>query len=269
MHGDIWINNSTGTKNGVMITVLLLDMLIILTAALGIYGIKKAKPFLIFFFTILVGIFCVTLLGIGIFARVAPDAVIPPACSDANSTWYNDTKLLYNYSNLLCQSNCPCDFKHLDWYTPLEQDIIKAAYPSRTGTLVSLQGCTSFTNIVKNLGSLSILQNMDQLGAIEQYLNCTGWCNSETTANLLFSKFSNVNNGKATDYCYTKMRSWIVNWSEVVGYSCFAIAGALLLVFICNMCICCHPDRRTRRITERFHHEPSGGSAGYIRYGDY
>jgi len=46
-------------------------------------------------------------------------------------------------------------------------------------------------------------------------------------------------------------------------YTCFAIAGALAIVFIFNMCICCHPDRRGKRILERFAYD--GASTGYLR----
>lgn len=159
-----------------MVPLLLLDLLIVLTSILAIYGIKKQKPLLIFMFSVMVWFFFLTSLTLGIIARVGPDVYVPSDCAQANSTWYHDTKVLYNNSHMLCQNECPCDFKNLDKYTKLEQDTIRTAYPALNGTLLNLQGCSVFKDAVKPLGSPDILSNLDHLGAIEQYLNCTGWC---------------------------------------------------------------------------------------------
>lgn len=82
----------------VMILIIIADVLIIVTAALGIFGVKKGKPFLLFLFTILVGIFFVVLLVAGILAAVAPDTMLKPGMCDQNATvtdqWMNDIRIL-------------------------------------------------------------------------------------------------------------------------------------------------------------------------------
>lgn len=90
---DIWIKEASGNKNLLMLLVIIADALVIITACLAIYGIKKGKPFLLFLFTILVGIFCLVLVGGGIIAQYAPDTMLDdtmclPSDTDPNS-WVN------------------------------------------------------------------------------------------------------------------------------------------------------------------------------------
>jgi len=37
-----------------------------------------------------------------------------------------------------------------------------------------------------------------------------------------------------------------------VGIAAFVTAGFMLLVCMCNLCICCHPDRRSLKMQDRF-----------------
>jgi len=104
-----------------MVLVIVADVLIILTAALGIYGVKKANACLLFLFTVLVGIFCVVLIVGGILAAVAPSTMLPEnLCTNTSNTtdqWYQDVLILEISTNVFCTSTCPCNLTDLSNYT--------------------------------------------------------------------------------------------------------------------------------------------------------
>lgn len=268
---DVWIQEANGDKNLVMIFVIIADVLVIVTACLGIYGIKKAKPFFLFLFTILVGLFCLVLITGGVLAAKAPDTMLNDTlCTDGNSTitpdnqWFADILLLEAGSFLFCTPNCPCALSNLENYTFVERAVIETVYTGRNGTAVQLQGCKTFENAVSVLGSGKILSYMTALGSIEDYFGCTGWCGPMYQTDYLFYKFSNIKNGRPSSYCYWSLKDWVLKWAHVMEYTCFAVAGALFIVFIFNMCICCHPERRAKRMTERFY-DPAVNT-DYARY---
>jgi len=84
-NSDLWISSTSSTKNAAMIMIIITDVLIILSACLGLYGIKKGKPCLLFVFTVLVAIFCVVLLAGGIVSINAPGVLTNDAIM-CNST---------------------------------------------------------------------------------------------------------------------------------------------------------------------------------------
>jgi hypothetical protein len=84
VHSDIWINDTSSTKNAIIIGVLLIDVLIIITSIVGMFGIRKGKPGFICVFTVLVGVFCLGMVGMGVFAMVGPSEMLPEKCEDNN-----------------------------------------------------------------------------------------------------------------------------------------------------------------------------------------
>ena len=255
---DTWIQETSGNKNAIMILIIIVDVLIIITAALGIYGIKKAKPCLLFLFTILVGIFCVVLVVAGILAAVAPDSMIKADMCSPNTTvtdqWFKDIIILEGSSVLFCNALCPCNLTDISKYSQPDQTIITQVYKARNGTDLQVQSCKNFSIAVSANpdASASILTYITPLSQLESALSCTGWCGLYPSGDY-FYKFTNVQNGKPVGYCFNELRNWVVKWARVMEYTCFAVSGALLLVFLFNMCICCHPDRRTKRMSDRFY----------------
>jgi hypothetical protein len=103
-----------------MIVIIITDALIIITACLGLYGIKKSKPGLLFLFTILVGFFCIVLVGGGILANYAPgvmgDADKVCGSGTPEDQWIIDVKNITNASSIFCTPDCPCDLQDLSAY---------------------------------------------------------------------------------------------------------------------------------------------------------
>jgi hypothetical protein len=250
-----------------MILIIITDVLIIITACLGLYGIKKGKPCLLFLFTVLVAIFCILLLSGGAVVSYAP-GIITDRNLMCNATlsqepeyqWISDVITLVSQSSTFCTPVCKCDLKDISAYSMPDQ-ILLGLYTGRDGTDTQIQKCSIFISSVKSKGTSEILTYMDPLGAIEKSLQCTGWCDAPT---LLFQKFSNVHNAQPNTYCYDALSTWVLKWTHVMEYSCFIAAGVLALVFAFNICICYHPDRRNKRISERFY--DSGANTDYHAY---
>jgi hypothetical protein len=148
-----------------MIGVLITDILIIITSILGIYGIKKGKPGLIFLFTVLVGLFCLVAIGMGAFASIAPKSLLPDDCNNNDVQWVKDVSTLYNSSNMMCNL-CPCNFTNLATYSYSDKLSIQKHYFFTSGKYISLQACDLYTNFIKVNYSDSILPLMDSLGAM-------------------------------------------------------------------------------------------------------
>lgn len=127
-----------------MIGVLLIDVLIILTSIIGIFGIVKGRPGLICVFTMLVGLFCLAMAGMGIFAMVGPGEMLPSDCRNNNVSWVQDISKLYSVSGMLCNEGCPCNFSsfgNLD--LPLQAQIL-SHYSMLNGPDFQLQTCKTF-----------------------------------------------------------------------------------------------------------------------------
>lgn len=89
------------------------------------------------------------------------------------------------------------------------------------------------------------------LGAIEDLFECAGWCDKMPASNLLYH-FSNINKGRPTGYCYSKVNDAVNKYSNVVGTGALLTAAFLLLITLVNICICCHPARRKLSFKDRF-----------------
>jgi hypothetical protein len=180
--------------------------LIILTACLGLYGIKKGKPCLLFLFTILVAIFCVVLLAGGIVSIKAPGVLTNDAlmCNstqdDPEYQWVTDVINLYSKTYVFCTIACPCDLKDLSAYNLFEQGIIGSAFPAR-GPNTQIQKCAFYTSQFNQNGSQN-LTYMNALGAMEEKFQCTGWCSQAYSNDYLFPKFGDIHDPRPNGYCY-------------------------------------------------------------------
>ena len=141
----MWIGG-TSSSSTVIIIVILVDVGIIITSLLGIWGVKKAKPFLLLLFTILVGVFFLVLFAIGIVALVGKDQLVPENClNPGNETWVSEVNDLYTTTQLMCNNvgglDCGCNFAIMGTYSAAEQADISATYKSLNGPYTALQDC--------------------------------------------------------------------------------------------------------------------------------
>lgn len=166
VHSDVWLSTTSSTKNAIMVGVLVTDILIIITSVLGILGIKKGKPGLLFLFTILVGLFCLVAIGMGTFAAIAPKSLLPDDCVNNNVSWVQDVTTLYGPTNLLCNVGCPCNFTNLNSYSYADQAAIKSKYFFTTGKYLNVQACDLYATTIKINNPDSLLTMTDSLGAM-------------------------------------------------------------------------------------------------------
>jgi hypothetical protein len=54
------------------------------------------------------------------------------------------------------------------------------------------------------------------------------------------------------DYCYNRIETYFNDYNYYAKIVTFSAGGVLLLMFICNMYICCSPQRKNKRMRDRF-----------------
>ena len=116
-----------------------------------------------------------------------------------------------------------------------------------TKGVTSTQNCAAFKNWTTT-GPISLPET---IGSIEKFLKCSDWCPQKSNSNL-FYRFWDINEGKPTQTCYTALHDAFFHYSGVVGITSFVIGSILLLVCICNICLCCHPNKRNLQFRDRF-----------------
>ena len=94
------------------------------------------------------------------------------------------------------------------------------------------------------------------LGAVEESLDCSNWC--ANSFDPIIYKFSSVNDGKPKDFCYDTMKTNLEKYGNIIGITAFAVSFFLLLVCLCNLCICCTPERRSMPMSKRFVYNDGG-----------
>jgi len=79
--------------------IIVSDVVIIVGSILGIMGIKRGKPLLLFIFTLIVLVFSLVFLTVGVTAIFMPNHVMPEdGCTTNDIKWIQDVKTLYNSS---------------------------------------------------------------------------------------------------------------------------------------------------------------------------
>lgn len=99
------------------------------------------------------------------------------------------------------------------------------------------------------------------MNSIETLLDCSMWCGTPETQGLnLIYRFSDVNRGKPTNFCYDAMKEGLNTYAHIIGIAAFIASGFLFVMCMCNIFICCHPSRRDMSLRQRF---------TYMREGEY
>ena len=102
--------NEVDERNMILGIMLGADLLIILSAILGLCGIKKGSVGLICIFQIFVIVFFAMFLGLGIGAELLPGTVFEGNCTDSPNAIIKQTYQAYQLSQLsLCTTNCQCN----------------------------------------------------------------------------------------------------------------------------------------------------------------
>jgi hypothetical protein len=252
-HPELFFND-TEDRNVILGILVAADIAIILGALMGMCGIKKQNNALICIFQILVIIFCIVFLGLGIGASVLTNTVFPGNCTNSDNQMIGFAYEAYQKSTVLfCTPLCPCNIteaaKQSPTYSDIQRMALNALSNSTTGP-INTQGCPLFINE-------SLRQVATALQGVESLLDCSFWCDGVSDTNLVY-RFSDVNRGKPQKFCYTAMKEAVNSYSMVIGIGALAVSGFLLLMCLCNICLCCHPSRKDLSLRQRFVYQHEG-----------
>ena len=206
-------------------------------------------------FQLFVMVFFCMFLGLGIGAKVLPNTVFDGNCTNSNNELIEIANEAYNISSgLFCTPLCPCDLTDEAMndpaYNTFDKQRLALLTRSSTGP-TNTQGC----DLAKNYNET--LQDMFKiLGSVEDALDCSNWC--PTSTDPIIYKFSNVNDGKPHSTCYETMKTNLEKYGDIIGISAFGVTAFLLLVCICNLCICLSPERRKMPYQQRFVYNDGG-----------
>jgi len=73
---------------------------------------------------------------------------------------------------------------------------------------------------------------------IEPLLSCTSWCNL-TTSPLVIYRFSNINNGVPTAYCYDLIQTAVLGYSRTGYIIGFIMTGITAMAFLLGLWLRC------------------------------
>lgn len=225
---------------------------------------KKCCMILVYQFFVL--IFLAVFLSLGIGSKVLPDKVFEGNCTESTNSLIKDANYLYTTSDeIFCHSVCPCSLSNnsLSKYTDTEQNTLNKNYTLSDTGVSATQNC----DIFKNRTNSTTITVADTMREIENIFECSDWC--ESSNDNLFYRYSDVNKGKPKHFCYTILKDSLYRYSNIVGLTSFIIAGIFLLVCVCNICLCCHPDRKELKFRDRFIYvaERPSNDRGYYNLG--
>ena len=264
----MFIDPDTDIQKGILVTLLISEFFLILGAVSGIVGAKKRNVCLLLLFTIVVAVFGLLFVSVGIAASFIPSSVFGnESCQNPTSTWLKQANVAYSRSVILCSKECPCNMYSYNGYDSYSLITLNLLHPIRNGgnNTKSLQQCSLYRSTV----NADVFQLSDGFNAIESALGCSGWC--EGTDNSVHI-FSNVNDGKPKGYCFTMLKSYVHDYSQVVMWVCLSFGFFLGLVILGNFCLCCHPERKHIQGFRRFIDDDQGfnnqgyNNQGYQRY---
>lgn len=239
-HPEYFLDN-TEQRNIILGISMGASLLIVLGSLLGICGVKKGNSALICVFQIFVMVFFVVFLGLGIGSELLPGSMFQGNCTISDNKGIEEAYQAYNSTLQFCTPFCPCGLKNesIDastTWSDLQKTTVRAMTRSVNGP-VKASGCSFFpkNDTVVNMAGV--------LEAVEDILDCSMWCNGTSDINLLY-RFSDVNKGKPQKFCYDALKDAVNSYSHIIGIAAFAVSTFLLLMCLCNICICCHPERR-------------------------
>jgi hypothetical protein len=253
-HSELFLNN-TEDRNLILGISMAGSLLIVMAALLGICGVKKGNAGLICIFQIFVIIFFIVFLGLGIGGELLPGALLQGNCTDSNNKAIEEANQAYQASIQLCTAICPCGLTNdtintSTTWSDLQKIALRSMNRIDTGA-VNVQHCSIQPK------NDTILNMYDVLEGIEKLLDCSMWCEGTSDFNLIY-RFSDVNRGKPEKFCYPAMSDAVNSYAHIIGVAAFAVSGFLLLMCLCNLCICCHPSRRDLGLQQRFVYQYDG-----------
>jgi hypothetical protein len=151
-HSEIFLND-TSERGSILGVLIAADLVIVLGAILGIYGIRKSNSLLICVFQILVILFLIVFFSLGIAAEVLPSKFFDGKCeSSGNPT----LALAYNVTDKADRGmciTCTCNLKEStisnSAYNPFEQGVLRALNRNETSGAQAFQDCSN--NILVNI----------------------------------------------------------------------------------------------------------------------
>ena len=255
-----WINPSIfvgdeQTRNLTLGIFVAVGVSIIGASANGLYGICAEKPKMLCCFQLFVVLFLLIFLGLGIALAVLPGVFFEGSCSTSTNSVIVDANNLYNASFMnYCKNDqktgCVCALntttEHLQGKGYDQDDIayIQATYK------VDKDGSHNTENCVDGDVTPAEKALYLTMGELEKFLKCSLWC-PEYDHNLIY-RFRDIDSGKPENYCYDRLKKFFEDYSYWGMIGAFAGSGIMLLMFACNLYICCSPERRKRGFRERF-----------------
>lgn len=66
---------------------------------------------------------------------------------------------------------------------------------------------------------------------LETFVGCSQWC-TDSSRPLLYYRFSSVNNGIPTGYCYDTLKTWVYAYSRTTYIVGFVMTGIAFVAFL-------------------------------------
>jgi hypothetical protein len=107
-NSEIFLDD-TASRNSILGVLITADILVLLAALMGMSGIKRESPVLIFIFQIFVIIFTIMFFSLGIAAEVLPGQFFDGNCTNSNNPTVTVANQVTDFSDInLCTRLCPC-----------------------------------------------------------------------------------------------------------------------------------------------------------------
>ncbi len=177
-HSEIFLDD-TSSRNVILGIMIAADVLVVLSAVLGIWGLKKGNALLICIFQIFVVIFLIVFFSLGVAAEVLPGKFFVGNCTTSDNPTINVANDVYTYSqNNFCKLGCPCSLSTATIMSKYQA----ADQVSLLNPLKYIRSDTLGVNSTKDC-PLAVKNFTDEqkrmtvaLSSMEDVLSCSGWC---------------------------------------------------------------------------------------------
>jgi hypothetical protein len=127
---------------------------------------------------------------------------------------------------------------------------------------VNAQGCSD-----NSWNTSTIVGANTVMAYLEPLLSCTSWCNL-TTSPLVIYRFSSVNNGIPTSYCYDTINMYVTNYSKTGYIIGFIMVGVAALAFFCGLWLRCEVNSEAEQ-KNQFGGVKTGDGPSQMRMNNY
>ena len=250
-HDDVFLGNSD-IKNTFLWVALIVGIIVVAGASDGIYGICRVKPCHLCIFQIFIIICLVLFTALAVVCAFTPGIVFEGTCTQSKNPVIGEANNIYKKSaEMFCQRECPCALDNTtDAFQQRYNDIEKAEI---AGYNIDMNGNKTTADCIRSNITDAEASLLSVIGSIELTLECSLWCPTDITVSNLIYRFGDINSGRPAEFCYDKLKELFDDVQRSAKYTLLVGSGVTLLMFICNLYLCCcAKDRRGKKLRQRF-----------------